>query len=335
MAVSHLQADAFVVNLNYKLGRRGLLRCCNIALTVMLILAVALFGEAKPFIEYLNLKKDTSYTLCQVFRNKDTVLYITGTGPMNAAVKSAAFLATEPISEKDYFLNIGVCGAIHNVNHNRIPLGTPIMCNKIIEMASGHTYYPDILYSHPFYEGPVITSYQIITWNKVNTFLRDNAPPFINSEVNASYFADMEASALYQAVSCFFKLNRIFFLKIVSDYILSEDIETPSGQTIDVNHLINMNVSTVINWIQILMEHTPDNTEDFNQEELNYLTNLSKDLKLSVTMEYELKQYLRYYKLLKGAFIPFIETLREKIPLVVQSKAEGKKYLDYFKKNLL
>ncbi len=308
---------------------------CKIALTVMLIIAAALYCEAKPFIDYLELKKDTSYNHCQVFRNKDTAIYITGTGPMNAAIKSAAFLATEPVTDTDYFLNIGVCGAVTGKDRNRIPLGTPVLCNKIIERASGNTYYPDILYPHPFPEGAVISSYQIMNWEKANTYFKDISPPLMNTGLSSMCFADMESAALYQAVSCFFKLNRMFFLKLVSDYISPASTELPPVSSEVISHLIKEQADTILNWLQHLMENTPDRPAEFTEDELQYLTALSEDYKLSVTMANELKQYLRYYKLLKGEFIPFTEILRENIPRSVKSKAEGKKYLDYFKKNLL
>ena len=313
----------------------GYCKCCKLALTVMLIIAAALYSEAKPFIDYLALKKDTSCHHCQVFRNKDTALYLTGTGPMNAAIKSAVFLATEPVADTDYFLNIGVCGAATEKERNNILLGTPVLCNKIIEHASGNTYYPDVLYKHPFQEGTVISSYQFMTWEMVNAYFKDISPPLRNTGLSSMFFADMESSALYQSVSCFFKLNRMFFIKVVSDYISPAAAEQRLVASEDVSNLLKEQVGNILNWLEDIMASTPGRPAEFSEDELHYLTALSEDFKFSVTMANELKQYLRYYKLQKGEFIPFTEILRENIPRSVKSKAEGKKYLDYFKKNLL
>lgn len=328
------------------------------AFTAMLIISAALYSEAKPFIEFYNLKKDLSYPSFQVFRKEDTVLYITGTGPMEAAIITAAFLTRESPAAADLFLNIGICGS----RRRDLPLGTPVLCNKLIEAETGRTFYPDVLYSHPFREGSIITSCRRQTElpdssegsimedffsNETssiseNGFRNENSSDSVNGFIksgaalpaeNALPFADMEAAALYQAGRYFFQPHQMFFIKIISDYLMPAP---PSlKEAIDVSRLVGDNVEVIAQWINGLLNKFSKTTNDFTKEETEYIRQLSESLKLSVTMEHELTQYLRYCKLVKGDFLSFTSLLAKEMPLPVKSKLEGKKCLDYFKKNLL
>ena len=106
-------------------------------------------------------------------------------------------------------------------------------------------------------------------------------------------------------------------------------------EAIDVSRLVGDNVAVIAQWINGLLNKFSETTNDFTKEETEYIRQLSESLKLSVTMEHELTQYLRYCKLVKGDFLSFTSLLAKEMPLPVKSKLEGKKYLDYFKKNLL
>lgn len=286
----------------------------------MLIIAAAIYSEAKPFIESLHLKKDTGFKAFQVFRNEDTRLVITGTGPMEAAITAASFLAREAPGTNDLFLNIGVCGS----RSKEIPIGTPILCNQIMELETGRTFYPDILYNHPFREGSIISSCRIQT--------AACTPDYSGERGN---YADMEAAALYQAGSRFFQPHRMFFVKVVSDY-LEDGLLDKSTRTIpDLNGLMAANRELILHWLAMLKTCLSEDYSNFTPEETEYIYNLAEDLKLSVTMTYELRQHLLYYKLTARNFISYIETLKQDLTLPAKSKTEGKKYLDYFKKNLL
>jgi nucleoside phosphorylase len=294
--------------------------CPFLAFMPMLIISAALYSEAKPFIEFFNLKKDLSFSSFQVFRKEDTSLYITGTGPMEAAIVTSSFLTREAPAAKDLFLNVGICGS----RRKNLPLGTPVLCNKLIELETGRTYFPDVLYAHPFMEGSIITSAHRQTLSSGET-----AP---SAEATLS-FADMEAAAIYQAGSYFFESHQMLFIKIISDYLIPDT--KAIDNTIDISGLIGCKVKIIGEWITGLMNKIPEKTNDFTREEAEYIQKLSDNLKLSVTMEHELRQYLLYYKLVNGEFLLFIRDLTRELPLPVTSKTEGKKYLDYFKKNLL
>lgn len=305
-------------------------RSRHFAYITMLIIAAALHCEAKPFIEYFDLKKDLSYSSFQVFRKEDIVLYITGTGPIEAAIVTACFLTKEGPVSSDFFLNVGICGS----RRKDLPLGTVILCNKLIEQETGRTYFPDILYTHPFREGSIITSFQKQALSDKSTET-SFSPSSLHAPVLCDDFAlaDMEATALYQAGIYFFKPHRMLFLKIISDYL--EETSENSFKNIDVSALIGSNIKIITDWIENLLNNSPKIANDFGKEEMEYINCLTDSLKLSVTMEHELKQHLCYYKLVNGEFLSYAKHLAQELPLPAKSKTEGKKYLDYFKKNLL
>ena len=247
---------------------------------------------------------------------------------MESAIVTASFLTKEPPSSNDFFLNVGICGS----RRKDLPLGTVILCNKLIEQETGHTYFPDILYSHPFREGSIITSFQKqydVKASKEISISVSNVSDFIDDLA----YADMEAAAIYQAGIYFLKPHQMIFIKIISDYMESNSVN--SYKDLDVSALIEKNIEIITDWIENFLNNRPKNDNDFVKEELKYLNYLFDNLKLSVTMEHELKQYLRYYKLVNGEFLSYIKHLAKDLPLPAKSKTEGKKYLDYFKKNLL
>ena len=78
--------------------------------------------------------------------------------------------------------------------------GDLYVCHKITEQATGKTFYPDILYRHPWKERELVTGMQ----------------PLQRAAAHGALY-DMEAAAVYQAGIRFFSPDRMIFLKVVSD----------------------------------------------------------------------------------------------------------------------
>lgn len=68
------------------------------------------------------------------------------------------------------------------------------MCHKITEQATGKTFYPDILYRHPWKERELVTGMQ----------------PLQRAAAHGALY-DMEAAAVYQAGIRFFLRTGCFF----------------------------------------------------------------------------------------------------------------------------
>ena len=118
----------------------------------------ARYAEAQYLIQYYELKKESGNRHFQVFSNEEIQMriVITGIGKMNAAVAVAEISTNCPPGEADLLINFGSCAGGENV-----PIGSTIMGNKITDAESGHTFYPDMIYAHPFTECEVETLAQI------------------------------------------------------------------------------------------------------------------------------------------------------------------------------
>lgn len=161
----------------------------------MLYIVTALYNEAKPLIEWYNLKRDMSDAVFQVFSNNDINLIITGVGKINSAIGTAHLLSTKPVSKEDSIVNIGICGSLTG------NLGEIYIINKVKDHETGKDFYPDVLLKHPFCEASIETfSYPLTDRSQL---LED--------------LCDMEGSGFFQAASKYLDVHRICIIKIVSD----------------------------------------------------------------------------------------------------------------------
>lgn len=165
----------------------------------MIYIAVALGIEAKPIIDYFNLKRDNGIKKLQLFRSERITLIITGVGILKSAIALTHILSQMKIEENDIFLNIGICGA----KNKKFKIGDVVMCNKIINSELQKSYYPDMVFSHPFKEG------------SLESF---NKPIYSTEGINGDLI-DMEGAGLVEATTYFFQSYQLNFIKIVSDYL--------------------------------------------------------------------------------------------------------------------
>lgn len=271
----------------------------------MIYIATALYSEAQPFIEKLNLKRDNEIKKYQVFKNENYTLIITGVGKIPSTIALTYLLSKSDIGKDDFFINVGLCGC----NDKTFSIGSTFICNKIIDNDTGFTYFPDILFKHPFNEG------SIATYSKV-----------IKNSINNELLADMESSALFQAAGVFFQPHQIIFLKIVSDYLTGEFISNDK-----VYNYISLNVDKIIEYFDMLKNNFKFNPL-WTEEEKNIKHMVSESLKLSVTMENELTQLLTYFKLKNG---DILDLLNPYLYVNCKSKKEGKIYLEQIKQSVV
>ncbi|MBD3810396.1 MAG: hypothetical protein IE884_07855 [Sulfuricurvum sp.] len=157
----------------------------------MKYIITALDAEARVFCEHYSLKR--SYVLpYTLYTDDETLLLVCGMGKMNALMATSALLGYRIPKEEDILVNIGICGAPKNY-----PIGEALLIHQIIEGDRHH--YPDILYTHPLRESPLICV---------------DAPRSSPSE----FPVDMESGGVFSAASKFFKLHQMGFVKIVSDH---------------------------------------------------------------------------------------------------------------------
>ena len=131
----------------------------------------ALYMEAQYLIQYYELKKEPESRHFQVFSNEDKQmrLVITGVGKINAAVAVAEISTIYSPADHDLIVNYGSCAAENGIMSDgaelcggaSVPPGSIIMVNKLTDVESGRTFYPDMIYRHPFAEGEVETSVHV------------------------------------------------------------------------------------------------------------------------------------------------------------------------------
>ena len=184
----------------------------------MIYVVMALYQEAHGLIRELELKKNTAYAPFEVFDNESAGirLVVTGVGEIAAAAATAAVCARDGADAADFLINIGCCAAAEGAAGGCEPadrdmdsgygaahaaqIGDLYVCHKITEQATGKTFYPDILYRHPWKERELVTGMQ----------------PLQRAAAHGALY-DMEAAAVYQAGIRFFSPDRMIFLKVVSD----------------------------------------------------------------------------------------------------------------------
>lgn len=281
----------------------------------MLYLSAALFCEAGPFIKELKLSKDFIHHKFQIFFNENTKLIVTGTGSVPAACGLTYLLTLYPPVPGDFLISIGICAAADR----NMEYGSLFLCNKITEESTGRDFYPDLLFRHPFREASLLTTSRILKNEETSHCL------------NAS-LADMEAASIYQCGSSFFQSHEMFFLKIISDY------QNPEGLTPSlVSRLVERHVSSVITWVNGIQSSIPQRNEDFSRKEQEKIDLIADSLQLSVTMQFQMRQYCRYYKLLQRDLTKLLNKFYagltfEGLPF---NKKEGKVYFEQFKSLLM
>lgn len=94
-------------------------------------------------------EKDMTQNHFQVFsdENNQIQIVITGASAIAAATAVAECSTRKEPDSGDFLINYGSCAGRKN-----IPVGTVSLCNKLTQTVDGRTFYPDILYRHPFGE---------------------------------------------------------------------------------------------------------------------------------------------------------------------------------------
>ena len=220
--------------------------------TNLITIYCALYMEAQYLIQYYELKKASVSRHFQVFANEEkrVRLVITGAGRTNAAVAVAEISMIYPPASGDIMINYGSCAAENmfmvtdgkNDSGVFVTLGSTIMVNKLTDVESGRTFYPDMIYRHPFLEGEVETSVHVYTadaeacdesmqktdvagnicerMNGDDAYKALKCDKAVQKEQSLERVTvhDMEAAAFYEAGNFFYGPHQMMFLKAVTDH---------------------------------------------------------------------------------------------------------------------
>ena len=298
----------------------------------MIYVMMALYQEAHGLIRELELKKNTAYAPFEVFDNESAGirLVVTGVGEIAAAAATAAVCARDGADAADFLVNIGCCaaggcepadrdmdsgyGAAHAAQ-----TGDLYVCHKITEQATGKTFYPDILYRHPWKERELVTGMQ----------------PLQRAAAHGALY-DMEAAAVYQAGIRFFSPDRMIFLKVVSDSGVAGQ-ERMTAETLA--GLLEQHVKAVAGFLANLWK-AADEEEALRsggilQEDEAVLEQLFAALHCSQTMRASARQYITYAALTGYDWKVELKEWYARGLLPCKDRREGKVRLEELKQVLL
>lgn len=304
----------------------------------MIYVVTALYQEAHGFIRELELKKNTAYAPFEVFDNENAGirLVVTGVGEIAAAAVVAAVCAQDGADAADFLINIGCCAAAnagadsgcetvdsgmdsgYGAAH-AAQIGDLYVCHKITEQATGKTFYPDILYRHPWKERELVTGMQ----------------PLQRAAAHGALY-DMEAAAVYQAGIRFFSPDRMIFLKVVSDFgIAGQERMTAEALT----GLLEQHVKEVAAFLTNLREAADEEetlrNDGILQEDETVLERLFAALHCSQTMRASARQYITYAALTGYDWKAELEEWYARGLLPCKDRREGKVRLEELKQVLL
>lgn len=298
----------------------------------MIYVMMALYQEAHGLIRELKLKKNTAYAPFEVFDNESAGirLVVTGVGEIAAAAATAAVCARDGADTADFLVNIGCCaaggcepadrdmdsgyGAAHAAQ-----TGDLYVCHKITEQATGKTFYPDILYRHPWKERELVTGMQ----------------PLQRAAAHGALY-DMEAAAVYQAGIRFFSPDRMIFLKVVSDSGVAGQ-ERMTAETLA--GLLEQHVKAVAGFLANLWK-AADEEEALRsggilQEDEAVLEQIFAALHCSQTMQASARQYITYAALTGYDWKVELKEWYARGLLPCKDRREGKVRLEELKQVLL
>jgi len=257
----------------------------------MITFITALYQEAKPLIQNLQLKKHSSETLYQFYEGDQIRLLITGTGMMSASAAVARHFALYPAhSSQDLVVNLGVAGYVPSGN-TTASVGDLFFISKITEAATGRTFYPDLLYRHSFRLMPVLTVPVVCT---------------SALKLPEETLLDMEASALYQTLLPHVSPDRMLFFKVISDIP-----GNPMTEPVTPEHLLAPHLATLLSFVRKLHRFLQNNavqTPSLTEEEQAASNRLAKQLPMTEAMLRDYHRLLLYAKLANKPLADILST---------------------------
>lgn len=264
----------------------------------MFLIVAALYCEAKPLITYFKLKRDTTIDRCEIYCSEDICVIISGTGIIHSAASTAFLIASRNGNGIAGILNMGICGALP-VNTE---LGSPIIFNKIVNTTSGKVFYPDMFLSSGIAEGTLHSFSHRISKEKC---------------IGDIKFVDMEAAGFMEASLMYLPPHKIYCLKVISDHLDVEKLETTN-----VSNIIRQNLPIIENLIKDSTGFEDSKALRLTDKDIDLLNDMSLGLKLSTTMKYQLKELFLQYLIHTGNNLSL--ALEKYKGMEVKSKNEGK-----------
>lgn len=318
----------------------------------MIYIFSALYHEAEPLIREYGLKKKTDETCFPVFfdEEKQILLTVTGCG-MNAAAAAVARICTKNTPQpEDFLVNIGTCAWVSAKNGSdetrkniseketaggicrNIRVRIVYLCKKITEHVTGRTFYPDILYRHPFVEAEIVTGAMPYRTENRTELMKQNETVIKNNAAEG-FLYDMEASSIYQAGAYFFNPHQMSFLKVVTDEGNVQDLSAEMLKQ-SIEGAVPEIRSYLDDLVKIDETKKQQNRKEL-EEVLEFAQKLSADMHCSAVMRASVIQQLKYAVLAGIDYQGIIEEMYQAGKLPCKDKREGKSCFEELGRKLL
>jgi len=237
----------------------------------VIYLVTALYSEARPLIEFYDLKHDHRYPKISIYRGEGLKLVVSGLGKIKTAVSTGVALSKEKELDKVVVANIGIAGAPET--HE---IGNLFLVNQIRDESTRRSYYPDLFIRHSLKEGKLITVDR----------------PHINGEQSDSLI-DMEASGFFEAANVYLPPSQIACLKIVSDHKKNVKLNREMVSELIRNRIPEMD-SYLSSWNTFI---TDQQHELLTENDRQMIDSLKANLHLTTTQFRQLEKLATKYKL--------------------------------------
>ena len=266
---------------------------------------------------------------------------VTGPGKVEAAVAVSYVCAKYGTDESTFILNIGSAAGAPNCSDEHVQsverselIGQWFIGNQLVDGDTKRTYYPDILYRHPFAEEGIETVSIVRRPDEMKQMIRMDASVNGGQKSGSSLkirLCDMEAVGVYQAAVRFVGQHQMAFLKVVSDVGVDKRMTAE-----DLQHFFADSAEKICTWIEDVRTLSRSwKVEKVGAKEQEILQLLCDQTHASVTMRLQMEQLLRYCTL---ANIPYEEMIRGDLAeqtLCCRDRKEGKVYFEQLKERLL
>lgn len=266
----------------------------------MLEIFCAMFYEAKPIIQDLQLKKKNRIPGADSYVNEGETIRLTVTGTGKIATASVVSLILQE-GMASFALWFG-CGAFKKSSQENI-----YIANQIKDIDTKRTFYPDMVYQTPFKETGFLTGSAIL--NKQDLFLN-------NTDLFLVY--DMESSAFFEAANRFLSPHQISCVRFKSDEgdsfrVTKETIEQAGAKVYPI----------LKTYIEMLLCYRTESIEI----PVDLIHAFAQQIHASVTMQNQIEQLVRYALLTDKDCETY---LRNVMRTEVTTKEEGKEVLHAF-----
>ena len=269
---------------------------------MIICITTALKAEALPIIEAFDLKPLQGQPLFPIWQNEGIKLTVSGVGKVKAAA-ACGYLAGIYQDEEIYgWLNVGIAG------HKNLPVGTPLLAHKIIDVELKTHYFPSFAFSLP------CETEECLTFSSPETRYKEEG------------MYDMEAAGFYAIASKSAPLEMIHVFKVISDNLHSgvHAITKQKATALIASHTAHLK-SIVDQFQAFILEIVPFNTP--------FLEEFLKKWHFSTCETYRLKKLLKRWQALcpdqvlfthdleckknASAVIDWIESHLNRIPLTL------------------